>query len=101
MHGTVTIGRGLVGPWSTRLHERGPDSMLGIESPHLPDGYLFGRAPGDYPRWEGADRVLTGDLGAQLDGHLYCLAGRGAGSSGAPASSTSTRSTRRCANATA
>ncbi len=73
VHGTVTIGRGLVGPWSTRLHERGPDSMLGIESPHLPDGYLFGRAPGDYPRWEGTDRVLTGDLGAQLDGDLYCL----------------------------
>ena len=60
-------------PGARALHERGPDSMLGIESPHLPDGYLFGRAPGDYPLWEGTDRVLTGDLGAQLDGDLYCL----------------------------
>ena len=73
VHGTVSIGHGSVGPWRTELHERGDDSMLAIESPHLPDGYLFGRAKGDYPRWEGAERVMTGDLGARLGDDLYCL----------------------------
>ena len=73
VHGTVTIGRGTVGPWQTRLHERGDDAMLAIESPHLPAGYLFGRPQGGFPRWEGVDRVLTGDVGARLGDDLYCL----------------------------
>lgn len=72
-HATVTIGQGTVGPWRTHLEDRGADAMLAIESPHLPDGYLFGRAQGGYPRWEGTDRVMTGDLGVRVDGHLYCL----------------------------
>jgi acyl-CoA synthetase (AMP-forming)/AMP-acid ligase II len=73
VHGTVTIGRGAVGPWRTRLDEHGAEQMLAIESPHLPGGYLFGSARGGYPRWEGSDRVLTGDVGARLGDDLYCL----------------------------
>ena len=73
VHGTVTIGRGAVGPWRTHLEEDGADSMLAIESPHLPEGYFFGRARGDYPRWVGNDRVMTGDVGVRHGDHLYCL----------------------------
>lgn len=70
--GCAPIGRGRVGQWSARLAGPGPDRMLTISSPHLPRGYLFGVAP-DYPRWEDADTVATGDIGAQIAGDLFCL----------------------------
>ncbi|MDH2414834.1 AMP-binding protein [Nocardioides sp. CER19] len=73
LHGTVTIGRGTVGPWHTGLHRRGDQDMLAIESPHLPGGYLFGSPSGDYPRWEGAGQVLTGDTGGRVGDDLFCL----------------------------
>lgn len=68
-HGVATIGQGPVGPWRTDVD---PTGMLTISSPHLPRGYLFGTPTGGFPRWEG-DRVLTGDLGERVDGHLFCL----------------------------
>jgi acyl-CoA synthetase (AMP-forming)/AMP-acid ligase II len=73
VHGTVAVGTGTVGPWRACLRDPGDDSMLVIESSHLPDGYLFGWPQGEYPRWETADRVLTGDLGARRGRDLYCL----------------------------
>jgi non-ribosomal peptide synthetase component F len=73
LHGTVTIGRGSVGPWHTRLHRRGDQEMLAIESPHLPAGYLFGTPSGEYPRWEDAEHVLTGDTGGRVGEDLFCL----------------------------
>jgi acyl-CoA synthetase (AMP-forming)/AMP-acid ligase II len=84
-HGTVSIGGGQVGPWHTLLVDpdqnsasrSGPStlirSMLGIQAPHLPRGYLFGNADGQFPRWIAADTVLTGDAGLIRDGQLYCL----------------------------
>jgi hypothetical protein len=47
--------------------------MLAIESPHLPDGYLFGAPNGEFPRWDGAERVHTGDIGARCGEELFCL----------------------------
>jgi non-ribosomal peptide synthetase component F len=73
VRGTVTIGKGSVGPWRAGLREVGTDSMLAIESAHLPSGYLFGGAPDGYPRWEAAGHVLTGDLGQRVGDDLYCL----------------------------
>lgn len=70
VHGSVPIGRGVVGEWRTDL--TGEAQMLRIRSPHLPRGYLFGDA-GEYPRWESADAVLTGDVGARVGDDLYCL----------------------------
>lgn len=69
-HGAVGIGRGVVGAWRTSLVD---EEMLGIESPHLPAGYLFGAPNGEFPRWDGADRVLTGDIGAKVGAELFCL----------------------------
>ena len=72
MRGCAPIGRGRVGQWTTRLVDTDTDRVLSISSPHLPEGYLFGVAP-DYPRWEHPDTVVTGDIGAQVDGNLFCL----------------------------
>lgn len=70
--GIATIGDGAVGPWTTHLTERDGQSMLSVQSPHMPAGYLFGG--GDkYPRWEGDALVVTGDIGVEEDGRLYCL----------------------------
>lgn len=71
LHGSVPIGRGVVGDWRTDLTDDDA-SMLRIRSPHLPRGYLFGE-PGEYPRWESQDAVLTGDVGARVGDDLYCL----------------------------
>lgn len=71
VHGAVGIGRGEVGGWRTSL--AGGEDMLAIESPHLPGGYLFGSPSGEFPRWDGAERVLTGDLGARRGEELFCL----------------------------
>ncbi len=71
LHGSVPIGRGIVGEWRTELTDDGAQ-MLRIRSPHLPSGYLFGE-PGEYPRWESSDAVLTGDVGARVGDDLYCL----------------------------
>jgi hypothetical protein len=46
---------------------------LTITTPCRADGYLLGHSSGEFPRWEGADAVVTGDLGADVDGELYCL----------------------------
>jgi acyl-coenzyme A synthetase/AMP-(fatty) acid ligase len=73
MRGTVTIGKGSVGPWSARLREVASESMLAIESAHLPSGYLFGGARDGYPRWEPGGHVLTGDVGQRVGDDLYCL----------------------------
>ena len=72
LNGTVTIGSGGVGPWRTLVVELEGQSMLAIETPHLPGGYLFGRG-GEYPRWHAPDTLLTGDAGTQLDGEVFCL----------------------------
>jgi acyl-coenzyme A synthetase/AMP-(fatty) acid ligase len=72
VHGSVTIGLGRVGSWSTRVVQQGEDSMLAIGAPHLPSGFLFGSSADDYPRWNGQE-TLTGDLGANVAGNLYCL----------------------------
>lgn len=72
VRGCAPIGRGRVGEWTTRLVESETGRMLSIRSPHLPTGYLFG-ATADYPRWEHSDTVLTGDIGAQVEGNLFCL----------------------------
>ncbi|MFE6646198.1 AMP-binding protein [Nocardioides sp. NPDC057772] len=71
VHGAVGIGHGAVGGWRTSLVEG--EDMLAIESPHLPGGYLFGTPSGEFPRWDGTERVLTGDLGARLGEELFCL----------------------------
>nr|WP_241248408.1 AMP-binding protein [Nocardioides sp. KC13] len=71
VHGAVGIGRGEVGAWRTSLV--GAGDMLAIGSPHLPGGYLFGSPSGQFPRWDGAERVLTGDLGARRGEELFCL----------------------------
>lgn len=72
LRGCAPIGRGRVGRWRTRLVDSEAGHMLSVSSPHLPDGYLFGVAS-DYPRWADAGTVLTGDIGAQVDGDLFCL----------------------------
>lgn len=72
VHGALGIGRGAVGAWRTSLLPEAAD-MLAIESPHLPGGYLFGSPNGEFPRWEGSERVLTGDLGARRGEELFCL----------------------------
>ncbi len=74
VHGALGIGRGTVGAWRTSLlPEDDAADMLTIESPHLPGGYLFGSPNGEFPRWEGRERVLTGDLGARRGEELFCL----------------------------
>lgn len=72
LNGTVTIGRGGVGPWRTVVAGSGEQSMLAIKTPHLPAGYLFGSG-GEYPRWHAPDTLLTGDAGAEVSGDLFCL----------------------------
>lgn len=72
VHGSVPIGRGSVGEWSADLVDRDDARMLRIRSPHLPRGYLFGD-PGEFPRWESSDTVLTGDMGVRIGDDLYCL----------------------------
>ncbi|MFJ9388679.1 AMP-binding protein [Nocardioides sp. NPDC101246] len=71
VHGAVAIGRGVVGAWRTSMEPSG--EMLAIESPHLPGGYLFGSPSGEFPRWDGPERVLTGDVGARRGEELFCL----------------------------
>ncbi|SDK96482.1 Acyl-CoA synthetase (AMP-forming)/AMP-acid ligase II [Nocardioides sp. YR527] len=71
VHGAVGIGRGAVGAWRTSMGSAG--EMLAIESPHLPGGYLFGSPSGEFPRWDGPERVLTGDVGARRGEELFCL----------------------------
>ncbi|MFE6509846.1 AMP-binding protein [Nocardioides sp. NPDC057767] len=78
VHGALGIGRGAVGAWRTSLSADGDDGapaegMLAIESPHLPDGYLFGTPNGEYPRWDSPERVLTGDLGVRRGDDFFCL----------------------------
>ncbi|MFJ2755361.1 AMP-binding protein [Nocardioides sp. NPDC087217] len=73
VHGAVGIGRGAVGAWRTSLLPNEAADMLAIESPHLPGGYLFGNPNGEFPRWEGRERVLTGDVGARRGEELFCL----------------------------
>ncbi|MEI7057891.1 AMP-binding protein [Nocardioides sp. CCNWLW239] len=73
VHGAVGIGRGTVGGWRTSLTSGEVGDMLAIESPHLPGGYLFGSPSGAFPHWDGAERVLTGDLGARRGEELFCL----------------------------
>ncbi|MEU6138710.1 AMP-binding protein [Nocardioides sp. NPDC047086] len=73
VHGTLGIGRGAVGAWRTSLAGAEAGKMLAIESPHLPGGYLFGSPNGEFPRWDGEERVLTGDLGARRGEELFCL----------------------------
>ena len=76
VHGALGIGRGTVGAWRTSLavaEADGAGDMLAIESPHLPDGYLFGAPNGEFPRWDDPERVLTGDLGARRGEELFCL----------------------------
>jgi acyl-CoA synthetase (AMP-forming)/AMP-acid ligase II len=84
--GSVSVGRGRVGPWRVGLvrDEKdagedtvgddavGEDEVLAIHSPHVGDGYLFGGHGQDYPRWE-PGRVVTGDRGVVADGEVYCL----------------------------
>ena len=72
LNGTVTIGTGGVGPWRTVVAGVGEQSMLAIQTPHLPAGYLFGTG-GEYPRWHAPDMLLTGDAGTQVGGDLFCL----------------------------
>ncbi|ERG64551.1 hypothetical protein L332_08835 [Agrococcus pavilionensis RW1] len=72
LHGSVPIGRGAVGEWRTELTVEDDMQMLRIRSPHLPQGYRFGE-PGEYPSWQSADAVLTGDVGARVGDDLYCL----------------------------
>jgi acyl-CoA synthetase (AMP-forming)/AMP-acid ligase II len=75
--GSVSVGRGRVGPWRVDLVRDGKDlvgedEVLAIHSPHVGDGYLFGGHGQDYPRWE-PGRVVTGDRGVVVDGEVYCL----------------------------
>jgi acyl-CoA synthetase (AMP-forming)/AMP-acid ligase II len=73
LHGGVTIGTGEMGPWRASLVQQDADSMLAIETPYRPSGYLIGESSGDFPRWEGADVVMTGDSGARIGDELFCL----------------------------
>lgn len=76
--GSVSVGRGRVGPWRVDLvtDEAVPGGregeVLAIHSPHVGEGYLFGGHGQDYPRWE-PGRVVTGDRGVVADGDVYCL----------------------------
>lgn len=70
--GLATIGAGHVGPWTTRLVRRDEQSMLTIHSTHMPAGYLFGGGQG-YPRWEGNQTVLTGDIGVSDGDQIFCV----------------------------
>lgn len=76
VHGTVTVGSGLLGPWRVELatgQAAGQTmEMLAVRTPHLARGYLFGGEGQDYPRWE-SDRVVTGDMGAWVGGRLFCF----------------------------
>ncbi len=76
LHGSVTVGRGAVGPWRLEvLPEDGTGrqtEMLAVRSPHLGDGYLFGGEGLDYPRWE-PGRVITGDHGTKVEDDLFCF----------------------------
>jgi acyl-CoA synthetase (AMP-forming)/AMP-acid ligase II len=76
LNGAVSVGRGRLGPWSLELV---PEELWGtagdvitVHSPHLGDGYLFGGQGQDYPRWQ-LGRVITGDLGVQVDGNHFCF----------------------------
>lgn len=73
--GCATIGGGGVGAWQTLLGASNGDAprLLAIRTPHLPQGYLFGRSFGEYPRWDSGDTLSTGDVGAEVDGLLFCL----------------------------
>jgi non-ribosomal peptide synthetase component F len=73
VHGSVTIGSGEVGSWRAKLVPQGPDAMLAIQTPYRPTDYLFGQSTDEFPRWEGQDVVLTGDVGAQVAADLFCL----------------------------
>jgi acyl-CoA synthetase (AMP-forming)/AMP-acid ligase II len=73
VRGALGIGRGAVGAWRTSISPAEAGEMLAIESPHLPDGYLFGAPNGEFPRWDGAERVHTGDIGASRGEELFCL----------------------------
>jgi acyl-coenzyme A synthetase/AMP-(fatty) acid ligase len=72
-NGTVTIGRGSVGPWRTKVVDSSDRPMLAVQTPYLPEPYLFGAASGGYPAWVSPDTLLTGDVGSLVDGHLFCL----------------------------
>lgn len=76
VHGSVSVGRGQLGPWWVGLVTEdvggtGGD-VIAVHSPHVGAGYLFGGSGQDYPRWE-PGRVVTGDLGVLADGDLFCL----------------------------
>lgn len=75
-HGSVTVGRGVLGPWRLEVTPADvgeePTEMLEVHSPHVGEGYLFGGEGLDYPRWE-PGRVVTGDLGARVDGDMFCF----------------------------
>lgn len=76
LDGSVSIGRGRLGPWRVELEPEqvgdAPSDVLTVHSPHVGDGYLFGGQEQDYPRWE-LGRVVTGDIGVEADGDLFCF----------------------------
>lgn len=76
LHGAVTVGSGRLGPWRVETVPGGehgvPADLLAVRSPHVGDGYIFGGSEQSFPRWEGG-RVVTGDLGAMVDGKLFCF----------------------------
>lgn len=73
---SVTIGNGAVGPWRAIVHDAADDGLIEIQSPHMPKGYLFGQAS-DYPVWESAHTLITGDIGAMIGENLFCLGREG------------------------
>lgn len=74
--GAVSIGDGRLGPWRVEVGREVlqgvPTDVLGIRSPHLGTGYLFGGHGQEFPRWE-PGRVVTGDLGRQVGSDLFCF----------------------------
>lgn len=76
LDGAVSVGRGRLGPWRLQLlpgELPGTDShVITVHSPHVGQGYIFGGQDQDYPRWE-PGRVVTGDLGTEVDGDLFCF----------------------------
>ena len=76
LHGAVSIGNGRLGSWWLELAPEpawgtGGD-VIAVHTPHVGGGYLFGGQGADYPRWE-RDRVVTGDLGVETDGAVFCF----------------------------